>query len=373
MTALENIVFIAQILASAQGVVVGGYLLVASKRSKPTFLLGICLFLFSLAIVPAILKNLNIWEEIGFFKWFPFRNIWLLSPIFFLYTQRVSIFKKSNSAYWMFVPGLLLVIIKPFTALFPENLFGLENFNRDMSQLFFFTGHFYCFFIGFLNIKYIDAHIVEVNEVFSSVYMKELKWARTFVYFGLLLCATSILVLIFSVGYNWLRLPLVLAQLIAVYWLSFYGTKQHNVQRVLTNAAEYGLVLRPRATIKKPKKEDKELGEVMVRLQELFQEKKPYSDPELTIVDVSVALNVHPKIISKAINSLTGKNFNRFVNSFRINRAKVLLKDTTMKNITIDGVGREVGFQSKSSFYGAFKTMVETTPLEYQKQHFTTK
>jgi YesN/AraC family two-component response regulator len=111
----------------------------------------------------------------------------------------------------------------------------------------------------------------------------------------------------------------------------------------------------------------------MVRLQDFFQEKKPYSNPELTVVDVSVALNLHPKIISKAINTLTDKNFNRFVNSFRVNRAKVLLTDFTMKNITIDGVGREVGFQSKSSFYGAFKTMVGTTPLEYQKQHLPTK
>ncbi len=320
-----------------------------------------------------MLKHLGVWEDTVFLQWLPFRNIWLLSPIFFLYTQRVSVFKKSNRAYWMFVPGLLIVLIKPFMALFPENLFGLDNFNRDLSQISFFIGHFYCFFIGFLNLKYINAHIVEVNEVFSSVYRKELKWARTFVYFTLMLCATSVLVLVFSIGYNWLRLPFTLAQLFTVYWLSFYGTKQHNVQRVLTNPTEYGLILRPRAAIKKPKKEHKVLGEVMVRLQEFFQEKKPYSNPELTVVDVSVALDVHPKIISKAINSLTDKNFNRFVNSFRINRAKVLLKDTAMRHITIDGVGREVGFQSKSSFYNAFKTMVGTTPLEYQKQHLTPK
>ena len=34
-----------------------------------------------------------------------------------------------------------------------------------------------------------------------------------------------------------------------------------------------------------------------------------------------------------------------------------------------DGVGREVGFQSKSSFYGAFKNIVGMTPLAYQKQY----
>ncbi|CAN0601465.1 unnamed protein product, partial [Ectocarpus sp. 12 AP-2014] len=232
------IFFIIELLAAIQGVLVGAYLLWVSKRSRPTFILAIFLFLFSLEMVPSIFKHLNIWEGVGFLHWLPFRNIWLLSPIFFLYTQRVSVFKKSNRAYWMFAPGILVILIKPLLAFFPENLFGLENFNRDVSQISFFIGHFYCFFIAFLNLKYINAHILEVNEVFSSLYMKELKWARTFVYFGIVLCAGSILVLGFSVGYDWLRLPFAFAQLFAVYWLSFYGTKQHNVQRVLTNPTE---------------------------------------------------------------------------------------------------------------------------------------
>ncbi|MFS4416635.1 helix-turn-helix domain-containing protein [Maribacter sp. 2307ULW6-5] len=365
----EALIFvIVQLLAAAQGILVGAYLILVSKRNKPTFPLGIFLFLFSLEIVPSILKNLNVWQELPLLHWLPLRNIWLLSPLFFLYTQRVSIFKRSNRVYWMFLPGLLVLVLKPLALFVPEQWLGLDNFNRDVSQISFILGHGYCFFIGFLNIRYIDAHIAEVNEVFSSVYRKELKWARTFVVFGLLLCALSLGILLSGTGYQWTHLPFVVILLLTVYWLSFYGTKQYSVQRVLTNPTEYGLVLRPRSKALKPQKEPKEMGVMMVKLQDYFHAEKPYTDPELNIVEVAVALGEHPKKLSKAINVFTGKNFNRFVNTYRVNKAKELLVDPSKANITMEGVGSEVGFQSKSAFYSAFKSVTGTTPLAFQKR-----
>ena len=89
---------------------------------------------------------------------------------------------------------------------------------------------------------------------------------------------------------------------------------------------------------------------------------------ELTIVDIAEKLKVHPRRISVAINSIHQQNFNTYVNEFRIKKAELLLADENLNNLSIEGIGLEVGFHSKSSFYSAFKKVTGTTPSNYKKK-----
>jgi YesN/AraC family two-component response regulator len=56
-------------------------------------------------------------------------------------------------------------------------------------------------------------------------------------------------------------------------------------------------------------------------------------------------------------------NFNELTNKFRFEEVKMLLENA--KQYSIEGIGYEVGFASKSSFYTLFKKHTGLTPKDY--------
>ena len=58
-------------------------------------------------------------------------------------------------------------------------------------------------------------------------------------------------------------------------------------------------------------------------------------------------------------------NFSDYVNSYRIDFAKELLSNFDDKKETIENVAFDAGFNSKASFYRAFKRHTSTTPKDF--------
>ena len=71
--------------------------------------------------------------------------------------------------------------------------------------------------------------------------------------------------------------------------------------------------------------------------------------------------------ISAEISKNKVGNFNDLINSYRITKAKQLLKSSNYNDYTIDAVGLECGFNSKSTFYSAFKKVTNTTPAAFKR------
>jgi len=67
------------------------------------------------------------------------------------------------------------------------------------------------------------------------------------------------------------------------------------------------------------------------------------------------------------INRHFGANFYTFINSYRIEEAKKMLKDSAKKDITITEIYLAVGFNSKSVFYTFFKKLEGMTPTKYRQ------
>jgi len=85
------------------------------------------------------------------------------------------------------------------------------------------------------------------------------------------------------------------------------------------------------------------------------------------IATIAHKMEVHPRRVSNAINTVSGKNFNNFVNELRVKKAIELLKNQELKQFSIEGIGYKVGFRSKSVFYAAFKKITGTTPVKFKK------
>ena len=82
---------------------------------------------------------------------------------------------------------------------------------------------------------------------------------------------------------------------------------------------------------------------------------------------LSDALAVSPNLLSQKINSDLNRNFNEFINEFRIEESQKRLLSDDYTHLSIDGIGQSVGFKSKSSFYAAFKKRTSMTPSAYRK------
>ena len=69
------------------------------------------------------------------------------------------------------------------------------------------------------------------------------------------------------------------------------------------------------------------------------------------------------------LNDQVGKNFNEFVNDYRIKTFQEKVLDPTNKHLTILGIAYESGFNSKSVFNDFFKKSTGMTPKQWVKQH----
>ena len=118
-------------------------------------------------------------------------------------------------------------------------------------------------------------------------------------------------------------------------------------------------------TLKKIQKPTTETDQTLQLLSEYMNTEKPYLDPELNLQKLATSLNLPEKQLSQLINKHIGKHFFDYVNEYRINEAKTLLKEQT--DLTVLEIVYQIGFNSKSSFYTAFKKVTLQTPLAYRK------
>jgi AraC-like DNA-binding protein len=103
------------------------------------------------------------------------------------------------------------------------------------------------------------------------------------------------------------------------------------------------------------------------KLTYLMASEKAFKKPELTLVELSQSLNIHPNILSQVINSIENKNFYDFINDFRVTEFKELVALPGSKKFTLLALALECGFNSKTTFNRNFKKSTGLSPSEYLK------
>lgn len=111
------------------------------------------------------------------------------------------------------------------------------------------------------------------------------------------------------------------------------------------------------------------LQKIHDKLHALMEKEQLYSNPELTLNELSERIAVHPNVLSQVINSVLGKNFYDYINSLRIAAFEKLLADPDNRKYTMLSLAYECGFNSKASFNRNFKKHKGITPTEYLKQN----
>ena len=116
-----------------------------------------------------------------------------------------------------------------------------------------------------------------------------------------------------------------------------------------------------------PRNEDIALAQA---LEQHMRSQRPYLQPELKLTQLAHALNVPEYRISRAIHGPLGqRNISQYVNGFRLDHARALLRDPACAHWSTLVVGLESGFGSLGAFHRAFKAAERCTPGDYRAAH----
>ncbi|MBL4709669.1 MAG: AraC family transcriptional regulator [Flavobacteriales bacterium] len=110
---------------------------------------------------------------------------------------------------------------------------------------------------------------------------------------------------------------------------------------------------------------NKELLFIGDQIKSLLEKDKLFLKGDLTANQLAEHLDIPPYKVSHLIKLNFQVNFPDLINSYRIQHAKVLLKKIDIDKESIEGIAYQSGFNSKASFYRAFKRYTSGTPSQY--------
>ncbi|GAB4030801.1 helix-turn-helix domain-containing protein [Spirosoma gilvum] len=152
--------------------------------------------------------------------------------------------------------------------------------------------------------------------------------------------------------------PVYIPIAILIYWLGFKG--------YLHTRSEPSSKLTLKATGSDLSSDT--IDRVMNALSKAMEQDKLYLDPDLSVDKLGQHLQLPPKLISAVLNQHVRKNFNGFINEYRVEEVKRRVLDPANDHLTLTGIAFESGFNSQATFQRTFKQLTGASPGEYITQ-----
>ncbi|HMU46806.1 MAG TPA: helix-turn-helix domain-containing protein [Chitinophagaceae bacterium] len=317
----------------------------------------------------------------SFMFYFPFNNIILIGPLLYFYflslTNAEFHFEKKHRVH-LLIPVLWIIfivskLIIDYTFYYPfpvseENQFGTKGPFAESDKKFLagFISYVVFFYYLYLTLKEYKSYKKYIKENFSDNEEISFSWLRNILYaiiIGVLIIFLfNMIELIRGTSYvfdwySYLFLGL------ATYYLSISGYfTQPRVLHKLNFIPEKSL---PGTIQKEDTRTDPEKNEWKEKLLIHMREKKPYLKASLSLGELANQLNTNTSVLSKVINDGTGRNFNDFINSYRIQETIEKLKRGEHQSQTLLGIAYDCGFNSKATFNRSFKKITGVSPKEW--------
>ena len=339
--------FFISALGAFNGLVLGTYfLLVSQKRKLSNLFLGALLIFLSLRIGKSVLYYFNsslllVYLQIGL------SACWLIGPMVYYYIRSEKEQIRKIPRRWIWTIVSLVMVIVVVGSIFPYRQYPIL-WNKYIVQ------SIYTQWAFFLLLS-----VVELKDV-----MKKLEHPTRLKSSEVWLITTLAINVIIFVCYVWA----LLGQSKGVYISGsiIFSVVVYAGGIILLHKRKHTELfsLPPeKYASKKIGNEDAQL--MLRRLEQTMKEKRFFRNPNLKLSDLASEINVPLHQLSQFLNEGLGKGFTQYVNEYRIEEACNML--STDGNLTIEAIGEEVGFNSKSTFFAAFKKFKGVTPAVYQQ------
>ena len=197
-----------------------------------------------------------------------------------------------------------------------------------------------------LNNKTSDAYeVIFKNTIWIKRVLKLMKY-----YSIVVITIVSIDFAFFDYAFNrFYNYPIFIGMALITYWLGIEGFNKKDKQVIKTK------------TILDPK-EKLQLNAIASKITKLMVEESAFKNPDITLSSLSKAISEKSYLTTKCLNTIFEKKFNDFINEYRIEELKSLLKDPKNNNYTLLSLAFEAGFNSKASFNRAVKKLTGKPP-----------
>ena len=111
--------------------------------------------------------------------------------------------------------------------------------------------------------------------------------------------------------------------------------------------------------------ENKEL--ILSKIRKEMEDNSYFKNNLASLSGLAKQINESSHHVSQVINEKLGKSFYDLLASYRVEHAKELILQDKNSKITVEELAEKVGYNSKSSFNSAFKTITSKTPSEFRK------
>lgn len=362
------------LIGTSVGIYLGLFLLfIKSEKNKANIFLAMVIWLVTWVMLPEFLACLNLLET---FPHVVFARVLvpLIGPVTYFYmricTQKG--FELRPILYLHFIPFLINLIFHiPFLMASGEEKIAAYLFrsgSRDPSFLILHVlraVHASIYFVASARLVFLyKKHLLNTASYIDVAYHR---WLLVFC--TALLFPTMGLVfhafledptLVIKPLFLMITLFLIAALTGALLKPAVFHTFPH--QMLIPNSSEEQKQKYENSNLQATQKE-----QFVEKLLDYMQKEKSYLQAELSLTDLAEQLDIPTHYLSQVINEKMNCNFLDFINRYRIEDAKVLLRDEKFEHYTIIAIAYEAGFNSKSAFYSAFKKFADTTPSKFRK------
>lgn len=209
-------------------------------------------------------------------------------------------------------------------------------------------------------------HRIRLKNEFSSIDLfKRLGWIYFIVITYILYCLSVFLWGLLN-AVSWTTMSITIYNysvlLFFIYIFGFYGLKQSDIfKRPVAEDGNNGKNIKTQGLLLSIEVSER----IEKKLKHYFANNKPYLHPDLSMSILAEQLKIPKHHLTEVLNKNLGKNFFQFVNEYRVEEVKKHLSNP--KNLySIEAIGYECGFNSKSTFFSVFKNITGQTPKEFQ-------
>ncbi|WP_136666726.1 AraC family transcriptional regulator [Flavobacterium sp. H122] len=199
-----------------------------------------------------------------------------------------------------------------------------------------------------------------------------LKWLKNFMFLGGIVMLMWVCAILLNIDNSvdpqeFIYYPLRLSSTILLYWIGYQGFYNYSLmtERIQLRkeiASEAKETAEASLDSQNQSEESK-----LEKIKKYIEKKQRYLDPAFSLEKLSSEMEISTSSLSHIINQESEYNFSDYINYLRVEKAKKFLKKPNYAAYTIVAIGLECGFNSKSTFYSAFKKFTSVTPSEYRQ------
>ena len=381
---LVNLVFITGVL---YGLVFSSTLfLLKRKMGKPLLFLNLQVLFITLNNLQAWLIDMNIISPYVYIRYMRLPWFVLCMPMFYMFLIYYLRLSRKKHRVLEITIGLFTAFILIRTALIyfaQQQGYSEEELKRYMNgyssiEEIVCYGYTLVIYILSLNTFYRRRDLFKMVLEFD-----DLKWIRHFMNLAAMILTIWLIAILMSLGNGAfsspeIYYPLRLSTTVLIYWIGFKGFFRIRIKEDRIELRE-NIKKQIKTENKEFEWESEEIREAKSdRKREQFErvnayviQSKLYLDPSLSLDSLAEQAQLSSGYLSSMINSFSKNNFSDYINEFRVEHVKRLINDPDFENYTVVSIGLESGFNSKSTFYKAFRKFTNMTPVEFRRMQNT--